>query len=723
MVRENGTADNGSSKYGLRLALAAVFMSQIAGCNWEEGSKHEAGSHMFSGSARKYADVSDGADWPGYGRTFGEQHYSPLSAINAKNVGTLGLAWYVNLPQENTVSIPIAVDGVLYYATGYSKIHAVDAVSGRPLWSYDPQAAEAAGVNLRNAWGVRGIAWWNGKIYTGTHDGRLIAIDAATGKLVWSAQTFDPRSAKYISGAPRVFDGKVVIGFGGTSGASRGYVTTYDAETGKRLWRFYTVPGNPAVGFEDDAQQMAAATWAGDYWKFGGGGDVWNAMAYDPASGMLFIGVGSGYPWNRRVRSRDQGDNLFLSSIVAIDGKTGVYKWHYQVNPGDTWDYDAAMDIELADLDIGGKTRKVLMTAPKNGFFYVIDRDSGKLISAEPFARVTWAKHIDLKSGRPVEVPGARYPNGKTFDLWPSSQGAHSWPPMAFSPRTRLAYIPKIEQGMGLSDAAVDKKNWTPPAGRVVDGAVQGVISGRLNRASVSPGALVAWDPVKQKAAWTQEYPTAGNGGVTATGGNLVFQGTVDGLLRAFSAKDGTLLWRFDAKAPIFGTPITYSANGIQYVSLLTGSGTSLGLLRELKGGDVDPRNQARRLLTFALGKRGKLPERTKVSAFAEDKDFLPDLELATIGELLFTRHCASCHGFGAIGATHAPDLRRSVVPTSKEAFETVVKDGALVVNGMPRFDELTAHQSAAIRQYIRTQRHAPKKQTGESNRSLGRAI
>ena len=425
-----------------------------------------------SRAAARLMDNSRGEDWPGYGRTFGEQHYSPLSQIDGRTVSRLGLTWALDLASENTATQPIAVDGVIYFASGLSRIHAIDAVSGRELWVYDPGVAAKSGRNLRAGWGVKGLAWWDGNIYVGTQDSRLVAVSAKTGKLAWSVQVFDPSLPLQINGAPRAFDGKVIIGFASTKGATRGAVATYDAATGKELWRFYTTPDNPATERRDPVMAMAAATWAGEWWRFGGGGDVWNAMAYDPDTQSVFIGTGSGYPWNRRARSADQGDNLFLSSIVALDDRTGAYKWHYQINPGETWDYDAAMDMALADIVIAGKSRKVLLQAPKNGFFYVIDRLTGKLISAEPYAKVTWAKGIDIKTGRPIETEDARYPDGKTVEIWPSPTGAHSWQPMAYSPRTGLAYIPQIEMGAYYTDKGVDLTNWDPPKDWVVEGAL-----------------------------------------------------------------------------------------------------------------------------------------------------------------------------------------------------------------------------------------------------------
>lgn len=647
-------------------------------------------------------------DWPGYGGASDEQHFSPLDEINQRTVGDLGLVWSIDLDTRNSSTIPIAVGGTLYFVTGYSVVHAVEAKTGKELWRFDPQAAPAAGINLRLGWGSRGLAWWDGRIYTGTQDGRLIALDARTGAVEWSQQTFDKEKAYYITGAPRVLDGKVVIGNSGTAGPARGYVTAYDAVSGKKLWRFYTVPGNPADGFEDEAMAMAAKTWAGEWWKYGGGGHVWNAIAYDAAADTLFLGVGSAYPWNRRVRSRDQGDNLFTASIVALQGGTGKYKWHFQVNPGDTWDYDATMDIELADLDIDGRSRKVLLTAPKNGFFFVIDRETGKLISAEPYAKVTWASGFDVKSGRPIETPGARYPDARSFNLWPSSIGAHSWPPMAYSPTRKLAFIPVIEIGTMVSDAGVDTEHWQPPTDRAVDGAINGATEGMAGPASNAvdapayPGALIAWDPVAQKAAWKVPYSSPISGGIMATGGDLVFQGTIDGRLHAYAAQTGKDLWSFDTKAPLLAAPISYSVDGKQYVTILTGLGGTLGLMGStLEKFGVDPRSQARRVLTFALGGKATLPPRTSEGAFVVDPEFRPDSASARRGSARFARNCMPCHGNNAVSGTHAPDLRRSSITLSREAFASVVHGGALVESGMPAFGELTPGQLHDLRHYI----------------------
>jgi quinohemoprotein ethanol dehydrogenase len=673
----------------------------------------EPSTSSSDGSTARYLDNSDGRDWPGYGRTFGEQHYSPLTQIDQTNIRRLSLAWSIDLGPESSWTQPIAVDGVLYLATGYSIVHAVDAASGKLLWRYDPKAAEKAGINLRFGWGSRGIAWWNGKIYTGTQDGRLIAIDARTGTPVWSAQTIDKDTAAYISGAPRVFDGKVIIGYASDTGKNRGYVTTYDAETGLKLWRFYTVPGNPANGFENKAMEMAAKTWAGEWWKFGGGGAVWNAMAYDAGTDTVYIGVGGGYPGNRRARSEDQGDNLFLASIVALDGKTGAYKWHYQEVPGDTWDYDATMDIELADLIIAGKPRQVLMQAPKNGFYYVIDRITGKVISSEPYTKVNWASRIDLKTGRPVENAGVRYANGATALIWPGF-GAHGWYPMAYSPKMRLAYLPVWESGMTFSDKGIDLKPWRAPTDRTVDG-----VHGYRAADYRAPGGplpfnflVVAWNPLTQKVVWKRSSPVF-HGGIMVTAGDLVFQGAADGTFQAYAAATGKLLWSFAAQASAIAPPISYAVNGKQYVTVLASPGSAGAAGAMIKKQVIDLSRQARRVLTFALDGKAILPAAGAVDLpMVEDPEFKPDAGHAEAGQTVYEEHCLTCHGASGVSRTPAPDLRRSAIPLSAEAFAGIVRDGAFVPRGMPAFGEFTNEQLGNLRQYIRSEAEKVRQET-----------
>lgn len=648
-------------------------------------------------------DTAGGDDWPGFGRTYGEQHYSPLAEIDRDSVGKLGLVWSMDLEPGNSATGPIEVDGVLYFARFYSVVNAVDAKTGKLLWTYDPQAPEASGVRLRQGWGSRGIAWWNGKVYTATQDGRLIALDAKTGKPVWTMQTLDQGDPRFISGPPRVFDGKVIIGNAGADEAAiRGYVTAYDAETGKQLWRFWTVPGDPAKGFENAAMEMASKTWAGEWWKHGGGGTVWNSIAYDKDSDTVFIGTGNGSPWNRKVRSAGQGDNLFLCSIVALDAKSGKYKWHYQINPGESWDFNAAMDMHLADLTIDGKARKTLITAPKNGFLYVIDRTTGKLISAEPFVPVTWAKGIDRATGRPIEYPGIRYESG-VATISPTPVGAHSWVPSAFSRQTGLVYIPAIELEATYDDRGITAANWKREGGMALNYAVGSSLAFPKGRED-SASALVAWDPVRQKQVWRVPTPIHFNGGILATGGNLVFQGQMDDRFNAYDATNGKRLWSFDARAPVIAPPISYRIDGRQYVTVITGNGTSGGFLGSaLARYGIDYRTQARRVLTFAIGGTASLPPKGRYVAEAvDDPDYRADPAAAAHGEAIYNKRCVVCHGGGVAAAGVAPDLRASPIVLSAETFDQVVRDGALVPRGMPRYAELTDADRAGLRQFFR---------------------
>jgi quinohemoprotein ethanol dehydrogenase len=661
----------------------------------------------------KLLDTSDGADWAAYGRTYGEGHFSPLVSITSDNVDRLGLEWALDLPVGNSVTTPLAIDGILYFATGYSVVHAVDARNGASLWIYDPQVAVQAGRKLQAPWGTRGLAWWNGKVFTATADGRLIALDVATGRPIWSALTVDRGDGRYISGAPRVFDGKVIIGHGGADFSGvRGYATAYDADTGRQLWRFYTVPGDPARGPDgaasDSVMPMAAKTWAGEWWRHGGGGTVWNAITYDPEFNTILLGTGNGAPWNHRIRSAGRGDNLFLCSMVAVDATTGAYKWHYQFNPGETWDYNAAMDMQLAELRIDGALRKVVVTAPKNGFFYVIDRTSGRLLSAEPFAEVNWASRIDLQTGRPIEVPAARYPNGSTFILRPSPSGAHNWNPMSFSPVSGLVYIPTLNLATAYDDVGITPQTWQRKPGVVLNGGVnfRYVMDGSIPGLNTS--SLLAWDPVRQKAAWRVSQPDFWNGGVLSTAGNLVFQGEVNGQFNAYDARTGAKRWSFQAQAPVLAPAISYEAGGRQLVTVLSGYGTTpaaFGPLVEKYG--IEYRTQKRRVLTFALDGKERLPvvAAQAVRIKPQDPGFRPDQDAARRGETTFGTRCALCHGFAMIAGGNAPDLRYSAAPLDADAFASIVRDGALLPLGMPRFDDLTDAEREDLRQYVRTRR------------------
>ncbi|MBX9605702.1 MAG: PQQ-dependent dehydrogenase, methanol/ethanol family [Gammaproteobacteria bacterium] len=658
---------------------------------------------------RYLANHGDGANWAAYGHDSSEQRYSPLDQINTGNVKELGLAWALDMPGERAlIGTPLAVDGVLYFTGTWSYTRAVDAKTGKLLWEYDPKVIEHAGDRLRIMWeSNKGPAYYKGKLVISTVDGRLVALDAKTGKMLWETMTIDPRRAYYITGAPKVFRDKVIIGNGGTEHeAARGYVTAYDIETGKQAWRFYIVPGNPAEGFEDKAMEMAAKTWTGEWWKYGGGGNVWNGITYDPEFNQVLLGTGNGSPWNQKIRSPGGGDNLFLCSIVALDADTGAYKWHYQTVPGETWDYNSSMDIVLADLKYGGQTIKALMHAPKNGFFYVINRANGELLSAEKFGKVTWAERIDLKTGRPVEIKGARYDNGEAM-VWPSPVGAHSWHPMSYSPQTGLVYIPAIEMAGVFVDKGMDLKAWKSPHFHVDPGVVFATADTPKDWSTAS---LLAWDPVKQQKVWSQPLPPNWNPGTMVTKGNLVFQGRADGELVAYDATSGAKLWSVNAGSGLTAAPITYSVDGKQYVAQLVGwggAGLLTGSLAAQHGWKygVHPR----RLLTFALGGKAPMPP-SPPPAFAKPldvPDFKVDDKLAAEGLALYAKSCVQCHGSGVVSGGTAPDLRESPMPLTLAGFKSVVVDGGRLARGMPKFAEITDGELERLQHYIRQQARA----------------
>src|SRR5665213_2464605 len=484
------------------------------------------------------------ANWVSHGGSHDESNYSALEQISGESVGRLGLLWSLDLPGEVSLeATPLAIDGRLYFTGSSSDVYAVDAVSGRLLWKYDPQVWRYRPEHLKLIWGInRGVAYSNGRVFVGTQDGRLVALEAASGKLLWSVKTLADKSLQTITGAPWAIKGKVLIGNGGADFGARGYVTAYDERTGKKLWRFYTVPGDPskayeAEPFEFETMKMAAATWGKGWWKIaGGGGTVWDNMTYDPELNRIYIGVGNAGPWNPRVRSPGGGDNLFIASIVALDADTGHYVWHYQANPGEGWDYKNTANMICADLSIDGKMRKVLMQSPTNGFFYVIDRLTGKLISAEKTGKVTWADHIDLSTGRPVETDNIRYQNGPT-EIWSSPWGTHNWQGMSYSPKTGLVYIPYMQLGARFTDGSMPWPTSTEPAFKFSGVYLQLLIHDNDD----DTGSLLAWDPIAQRARWRLARVAFWNGGVLSTAGGLVFQGTGDGQLLAYDALTGAL--------------------------------------------------------------------------------------------------------------------------------------------------------------------------------------
>jgi quinohemoprotein ethanol dehydrogenase len=652
------------------------------------------------------AQASD-VDWPTHGGTYLEQRFSTLAEIDAGNVRRLGLQWFADFDtRRGQESTPLVIDGKLYVTTAWSKVRAFDAATGRPLWSYDPKVPGGTGFSACCDVVNRGAAYYEGKVYVGTLDGRLIALDASSGKLLWSRVTVDTHKPYTITGAPRVVHGKVIIGNGGAEYGVRGYVTAYDARSGEKLWRFYTVPGDPGAAADgevsdDVLKQRAAATWFGDYWKFGGGGTVYDAIVYDPELNQLYIGVGNGSPWNQRIRSAGHGDNLFLSSIVALDPDTGRYLWHYQETPGESWDFTATQPMILADLRIEGALRKVLMQAPKNGFFYVLDRTDGKLISAEKFVPVNWASGIDLKSGRPIEAPEARFEKAP-FVANPGSAGAHSWQPMSYSPKTGLVYIPaqelpflyaddqKFQLRPGAWNLGIDILQAIPPDSPEVQAAISASLKGRL----------LAWDPVRQQAAWKVEYAGPWNGGVLSTAGNLVFQGTADGRFIAYDAATGQRLWSFAAQAGVMAGPISYAVRGKQYVAVVAGYGGAVPLaLPAFNGPQPHPNG---RVLVFALDGAAHLPAFSGAVAAKNPGTESWPAQTVAHGRDLYGINCMGCHGMGTLSAGVVPDLRRSGALADREAWHHIVIGGALQSFGMVSFDKyLSSDDAEAIRAYV----------------------
>lgn len=658
------------------------------------------------------ADESQIANWLAYGRTHNERRFSPSDQINTGNVADLKVDWFLDLPEDvGLVSTPLVVDGTLYFTGTMNVIRAVDAMSGQLLWEYDPQVAKEIAGKRKVGWKHnRGISFFEGKLFAATWDGRLFALDAETGEELWTVRTFDIDRALYITGAPKAFKGKVLIGNGGTeNGPTRGWVTAYEAETGAEAWKFHIVPGNPADGFENTAMEMAAKTWTGEWWKHGGGGNAWHGFTYDPEFNAIYIGTGNGSPWNRKIRSPEGGDNLFLCSIVALDADTGEYRWHYQTTPGESWDYNSNMDIVLADLQVGDESDtpiKALLHAPKNGFFYVINRETGKLVSAEPFAATTWASHIDIETGRPVEIPGARYETDTAY-ITPNAYGAHSWHSMSFSPQTGLAYIPTQHYASNYSDLGFDIEGFQLE--EYVGGF--GVNPLPAEQPREYPASLIAWDPLKQEAAWEIPQQSGPNGGTLTTAGNLLFQGRADGRFVAYDAGTGKELWNFDAGLGMTAAPITYELNGRQYVSMLVGWGGGAAGLGSLfiteefssrhRGWDYG--KHMRRLVTFSLQGTADMPALPPpyFPKPIEAPDFEIDPALAQQGAMEFGA-CMACHGLDALAAGMAPDLRASPIALNNESFAAVVRDGSLLARGMPGTPGISDTQLDALQHYIR---------------------
>lgn len=642
------------------------------------------------------ADSSDG-DWLLYGRTYDDQRFSPLLQINEQNVSSLGLVWSREMGTTRGLeATPLVERGILYTTGPWSVVYALDAKTGKQLWTYDPQVQRSR-ANFFCCDAVnRGVALSRDLVYVGTLDGKLVALDKRTGSPVWTADTFDITKAYSITGAPRIAGGRVVIGNAGAENGVRGYLSAYDAQTGKLAWRFYTVPGDPSKGFESKAMETAAKTWRGKWWEAGGGGTVWDSIAYDPALDLLYFGTGNATAWYRALRGG--GDNLYTASIVALHASTGELAWHFQTSPGDSWDYDATQPLLQADLTVGGQARKVLMQANKNGFFYVLDRASGEFLSGTPYVSgITWATGLDPKTGRPIEVPGSA--GADPVMVSPAPSGAHNWNPVAFSPATGLVYL-AAKSGTQMVHAPDSNWKYDPNTQNIGLAQQEGPLNAKLADMPPARGELLAWDPVARKAAWHAPAPVVESGGTLVTAGNLVFHGRSDGILAAYRATDGKQLWSFDAGTGIMAPPVTYTVDGVQYISVMAGLGGSEGMYHFPGGG---PEKFGRgRIVTFALGGTAVL----KPPAFGHTEPPVPALDVHATpqqlqqGAVLFSAHCMACHGFQAVAGS-LPDLRYS----SKDSLldmENIVLRGTRAAVGMPSFaNELNARQVGAIRAYV----------------------
>jgi alcohol dehydrogenase (cytochrome c)/quinohemoprotein ethanol dehydrogenase len=681
----------------------------VAGCRSKLGGGDPQGAAKSPASVDSerilHADKEPG-NWMSHGRTYSEQRFSPLKQINDQNVGRLGLTWYVDLDvRRGQEATPIVVDGVMYFTTAWSKVFAVKAATGEKLWSYDPKVPPEWAVNACCDVVNRGVAVWRGKVFVGSLDGRLAALDAATGKVVWETLTIDREFRYTITGAPRVVKGKVLIGNGGAEMGVRGYISAYDAEAGKLAWRFYTVPGDPAKPFEAPILEKAVKTWTGTWWKLGGGGTVWESMAYDPDLDLLYFGTGNGTFWDRSARSPNGGDNLLTSSVVAIKPDTGEYVWHYQETPGDTWDFDSAEQIVLADLTIGGARRKVLLHAPKNGFFYVLDRATGEVISARPYTEVTWADGIDLKTGRPIERAGVRYKKGdKGVAMAPGPLGGHSWHSMSYSPMTGLVYLPVQDAGFFYkSDEHFQEKELAMnTATDLVAAGLPQQPEVKRNILNSIKGHLSAWDPVEQKEVWRVERTSPVNGGVLSTAGNLVFEGTAQGNLEAYRAATGEKLWSADAQSGVVAAPVTYTVSGEQFVAVVVGWGGVFPLATgeiALKSGRAQ---NVSRVLAFKLDGEQSLPPLPQAAQpLLKPPRATASTAVVRRGEELYQRYCSGCHGDVGVSGGVLPDLRYSEA-LENARWEEVILGGSRKSFGMVSFSkELSKPDAEAIRAYL----------------------
>lgn len=695
----------------ITLNLLAILASGALAASCGDAAPAKTGAPQADPRPSPNASILAGDfDWPLHGNTSNETRFSHLNQINRQSVTKLGLAWeYEDFlvrgrTHRGMEATPIVRDRTMFFTGPWSVVYAVDAVTGDEKWVYDPGVdgawARRACCDAIN----RGAALKDSSVFVGTLDGYLVSIDAESGKELWKTDTLIDRSKSYtITGAPRIAGDLIVIGNGGAELGVRGYISAYHYASGELAWRFFTVPG---AGPDEHAELAEARKTWGDQTRFdlGGGGTVWDSMTYDDTAGLLYVGVGNGSPWPKWTRDPGGGDNLYLSSILAIDAKSGALKWHYQTTPGDSWDYTATQNIILADLEIDGVLRKVLMQAPKNGYFYVLDRITGELLSAENYTPVTWADGVDPETGRPRISDSALYDQGARV-VWPGTPGGHNWQPMAFSEKTDLVYIPVLEmpQKFSLQEGAAalphtvnTKANVKAPPFADDDPALPEQAPAPSMRSY-----LTAWDPVTQKQVWQSDDLGWWSGGALATMGGLVFQGASDGVFRVFDDTTGDLLHSIDFGTGIMAAPITYQIDGVQYVAIAAGYGGAQNA-RFLPGMAARERENYERLIVLKLdGANVRTPPRREaVAPFPLYTEAIADPQTVALGLSLYRQYCGRCHA--PMGAPNGyPDLW-NLPPSTHDAFQQIVGEGVLAYGGMAGFsDALNENEISAIQAFI----------------------
>jgi quinohemoprotein ethanol dehydrogenase len=664
--------------------------------------------------ARMQAAPTDADNWIAGGRDQDGTYYSPLTRINDKNIGELGFAWQYDLgTHRGQEATPIVVDGVMYTSGTWGYVYALDARTGRELWKYDPVAAHLAARNPCCDLVNRGVAVWKGRVYVASVDGRLHALDAATGKKVWEVDTITDHKMPYTStGAPQIAGRVVVIGNSGADmghGAVRGYVSAYDVATGALRWRFYTVPPDPGKPYENPELAAADKTWDSHRASlYKGGGTAWDGFAYDPQLNMVYFGTANAAPYDSRQLGPSNPDELFTASILAVHADSGRLAWHYQATPHDHWDFDAVQKLVMADLTVSGQTRHTLMQADKNGFFYILDRKSGELLSATNYTYVNWASGIDLKTGRPIPTAQSDWYSGPK-NIYPAWTGGHTWNPMSYSLTTHLVYIPVLDVpniwvDMAHNGGAVKYLDGYFTANGIIPDdtydasdlqRLYGPLPDRKSLASTRKEKLVrellrAWDPIAQRTVWEHETSSGVrgyDGGVMSTAGNLVFQGRGDGKLWVYAADSGKVLKTVETGSHIMAAPMTYAVGNEQFVAVQAGYGGA-----GISAGTIPPSSAAlkyqnvNRIVVFKLGG----PAVPTPPAWAEPPVPKPPVQTANeahvrAGEIKFIQECSRCH---VLGPSSTPDLRR-IDPSLHAIFKDIVLRGAVAPTGMERFDDL----------------------------------